>query len=187
MEVGSLADWVSGISTAGTLVTGLVLIAQDRRERLVDRAENLYATLEREDPTDRAAFQGLCMIVTNSGPETFRKVMAYRVAEIEASSGERHMIRLTFHLPLVQPASKYTWSVAKDCRVPPDQYAHPLSLLTYDFRGRHWVRWPGRFPENLSARQRVKIRWRSRPYASLHETRFSIDDATRTALDSNPR
>jgi hypothetical protein len=162
MEIGSWADWVSGVSTAAAFAAALFVIFKEKRERLTERAETLGSYLMMEDIADRDRFQSISLSVVSSGRDEFRQVRLYRISEIEGPNG-RQRIQLTALIPSTLPRREYTCQdVFIRSRFPLGIHQHPFSAMTFRFRGAEWITYPDEFPRKLNhfSRRRFHRKWK---------------------------
>ena len=153
-----MADWVAGLSTAGTLAVGLGLIATERRDRLRDQAEGLRATLDVLDPADLGAMQPLVMEISNAGDNNFWNVTTYRKCRLQASGAERiEHLRVVASVPHLPRRTKLHWVVKSDCFLDTGRTGHELSFVTLTFCGKEFARWPGELPKSLTPRVQGRV------------------------------
>jgi len=172
MELGSWADWVSGVSTAAALAATLYVVFQEKRERLTERAETLGSYLMPDDNADRDRYQAMSLKVIASGRDEFRRIRLYRIVDIEGPTGRRR-IELTAVVPPILPGQKLTCEgVLTSSRFPRDVHQHYFSAMTFRFRGADWITYADEYPRKLNvvSRRRLRTSWdRARSVAPIDD------------------
>jgi hypothetical protein len=138
---GSIPDWIAGVGTTGTLLTGMLLFRQDRHRTATEEADNLRATLDVEGE-DYSRPANLTMTICNFGRTTFWDVRVYRCAEVVDAKGEnRRQIWYVAELDFVDAQSTYRWTVEHDVLLGTGRAPHPRSFESFVHRGITYARY----------------------------------------------
>jgi hypothetical protein len=151
---GSVADWVAGVSTSGTLGAAIWLMRVEQRNRRRDLVDALRATLDVKDPARYRSPQSLVLVITNAGNFSFTNVVVYRKIHVKIIGGPSRHKWYVASVPFLGRFSQYEWVILDQCLLTTGRKGHSKSFMTFDFRGRSFIRHAGRMPEEMDFRTR---------------------------------
>jgi hypothetical protein len=176
VDWGNVPTWVASIATSGTLITGMILLAQSQHERLVSGAAPLVATLDTRGP--KREWHPLTMRISNPSPNSFREVMVYRQAEVRRSPGGAvENLWCKAVVSVVPPWYELEWTVEDEAQLATGLRDHPKSFETFQLEGTQIVRYRGKAP--------VVVRGLARRRLRQHVSEFTRGfESTRDATDA---